>query len=229
MAAITQFLSDHMTFSLMLRIFLSGLIGALIGIEREVRLKEAGVKTHLIVCLGSTLFMVVSKYGFDDLLNNPFYRADATRIASQVVSGVGFLGAGIIFVRKHGVQGLTTAAGVWTTSGVGLAIGAGMYAIGIFSAVLVIVAQLVIYHYGHILNIPETKYLVITIKNNPGALMRTLTILESNKVEIVNFELLKARESSRTVELLVKIPFDLEPIDLLATLDQSDEVLSAAF
>lgn len=229
MAAITQYLSNHVTFSLMLRILLSALVGALIGIEREIRLKEAGVKTHLIVCLGSTLFMVVSKYGFDDLINNPFYRADASRIASQVVSGIGFLGAGIIFVRKHAVQGLTTAAGVWTTSGVGLAIGAGMYAIGFFSAVLVIIAQLVIYHYGHLLKIPNTEHLVITIRNNPGALMRTLTVLADNSIEVVNFELAKTRESSKTVEMLIKIPLDLEPIDLLATLDQSEDVLSATY
>ena len=227
MATIAQFLTDHITLDWMLRIFLAALAGAIIGVEREARLKEAGVKTHLIVCLGSALFMVVSKYGFNDLTNNSFYRADASRIASQVVSGIGFLGAGIIFVRKHAVQGLTTAAGVWTTAGVGLAIGAGMYMIGLFSAVLVIAGQIILYRYARFLRIPNPDHLTLEVKNIPGALTRVLVIFDEKKIDIVNFELAKSRGSSRTIDMLIKIPLDMEPIDLLTTLDQSEDVLSA--
>ena len=97
-------------------------LGFAIGYERKLRYKEAGIRTHTIVCAGSALIMVVSKYGFGDSVD-----ADASRVAAQIVSGIGFLGAGIIVYRKHEIHGLTTAAGVWATSGVGMAAGAGMY------------------------------------------------------------------------------------------------------
>ena len=100
---------------ILFRILLSAFIGYLIGYERKNREKSAGMRTHSIVCMGSALMMVVSKYGFSDI---PDY--DASRVAAQIVSGIGFLGAGIIFVRNHSVSGLTTAAGIWTTAGVGI-------------------------------------------------------------------------------------------------------------
>ena len=87
-------------------------LGFAIGYERKLRYKEAGIRTHTIVCAGSALMMIVSKYGFGDSIE-----ADASRVAAQIVAGVGFLGAGIIVYRKHEVHGLTTAAGVWATSG----------------------------------------------------------------------------------------------------------------
>ena len=106
---------------LLLRILLGGFMGAIIGHERKSRDKSAGMRTHAIVGLGAALIMIVSKYGFGDV---PDF--DASRVAAQIVSGVGFLGAGIIFVRNNAtVSGLTTAAGIWTTVGVGMALGAG--------------------------------------------------------------------------------------------------------
>ncbi|HBE87024.1 MAG TPA: magnesium transporter MgtC, partial [Lachnoclostridium sp.] len=106
----------------MLRIITAGLLGFLIGSERKNRNKSAGIRTHAIVAIGSALMMVVSKYGFPDIPTS-----DGARIAAQVVSGIGFLGAGVIFVRNNLVNGLTTAAGIWATAGVGLALGAGQY------------------------------------------------------------------------------------------------------
>ena len=101
----------------LLRIFLAALCGLVIGFERKARLKEAGVRTHLIVALGAALITIVSKYGFFDLaLFAEGIKADPTRIAAQIVSGVGFLGAGMIFMRHRTLTGLTTAAGIWTTA-----------------------------------------------------------------------------------------------------------------
>ena len=100
---------------LFLRLFISVLLGVLIGFERTNRYKEAGIRTHAIVALGSCLLMILSKYGFPDVA-----QADHSRIAAQVVTGIGFLGAGMILVRKNTVSGLTTAAGIWTTSAVGM-------------------------------------------------------------------------------------------------------------
>ncbi len=108
----------------LLRIFLAALCGLVIGFERKARLKEAGVRTHLIVALGAALITIVSKYGFFDLaLFAEGIKADPTRIAAQIVSGVGFLGAGMIFMRHRTLTGLTTAAGIWTTAGIGMAVG----------------------------------------------------------------------------------------------------------
>ncbi len=111
-------------------------LGFAIGYERKLRYKEAGIRTHTIVCAGSALIMVVSRYGFGDSVD-----ADASRVAAQIVSGIGFLGAGIIVYRKHEIHGLTTAAGVWATAGVGMAAGAEMYLFATGTTVILIAVQ----------------------------------------------------------------------------------------
>ena len=120
----------------LLYILLAVVLGFAIGYERKLRYKEAGIRTHTIVCVGSALIMVVSKYGFSDI-----QEYDASRVAAQIVSGIGFLGAGIIIYRKHEIHGLTTAAGVWATAGVGMAAGAGMYVVAAGAAVVIIGVQ----------------------------------------------------------------------------------------
>lgn len=104
------------------RIVIAGICGIFIGLERKNRSKEAGVRTHFVVACASALMMIISKYGFCDLVSgaDSMRGADGARIAAQVVSGIGFLGAGMIFVHKNTVTGLTTAAGIWATSGVHL-------------------------------------------------------------------------------------------------------------
>ena len=110
------------------RLFASALLGGLIGLEREYRAKEAGIRTHFLVALGSALFMILSQYGFDAVLSQLDHASfDPSRIASQVVTGIGFIGAGTIIFQKHVVKGLTTAAGLWVTSAIGLTCGAGLY------------------------------------------------------------------------------------------------------
>lgn len=121
-----------------LRLFVAGVMGVLIGLEREYRAKEAGYRTHFLVALGSALMMIVSQYGFMEVLKTDLIRLDPSRIAAQVVSGIGFIGAGTIILQKQIVRGLTTAAGIWATSGIGLAVGAGMYAVGISATLLVL-------------------------------------------------------------------------------------------
>lgn len=120
----------------LLNILLAVVLGFAIGYERKLRYKEAGIRTHTIVCAGSALIMVVSKYGFADIMEY-----DASRVAAQIVSGIGFLGAGIIIYRKHEIHGLTTAAGVWATAGVGMAAGAGLYLVALGAAVVLIGVQ----------------------------------------------------------------------------------------
>ncbi|MBQ8065788.1 MAG: MgtC/SapB family protein [Prevotella sp.] len=129
-----------MEYEFLLRIFCAAILGGLIGLEREYRAKEAGFRTHFLVALGSALFMIVSAYGFTDSLTSDLQRWDVSRVAAQVVSGIGFIGAGTIIFRKseNVVVGLTTAAGVWVTAAIGLACGGGMYVLSIGSTLMVL-------------------------------------------------------------------------------------------
>lgn len=115
------------------RLLVAGVLGAVIGLEREYRAKEAGYRTHFLVSLGSALMMIVSKYGFADILADAGVGLDPSRIAAQVVSGIGFIGAGTIIIQRQFVRGLTTAAGI------GLAVGAGMYSLGVAATILTLV------------------------------------------------------------------------------------------
>ena len=126
-------------YSVIFRLSLAGILAGIIGLERELHSKEAGIKTHFLVGIGAALVMIVSKYGFSDVLTHSNIDLDPSRIAAQVISGVGFLGAGTIILERKIVKGLTTAAGIWTTAGIGITIGSGLYAIGIFSTFLVLV------------------------------------------------------------------------------------------
>ena len=138
-----------------LRLIAAIVCGALIGAERERRQKSAGIRTHIIVAMASALMMIVSKYGFFDVLPIDGISVDASRIAASVVSAIGFLGAGVIFVRSESALGLTTSAGLWATVGVGIAFGAGMYGIGIIFTALMLIVQIVLHSrrffpHGHI-------------------------------------------------------------------------------
>lgn len=132
------------TWTLLGRLALAALLGALIGVEREFRAKEAGLRTHYLVALGSCLFMVVSLYGFDlqsVLALQPAgteqsVRVDVSRVAAQIVTGVGFLGAGMIVLHKRFVVGLTTAAAIWTTAAIGAAAGGGMWVVAAVATAL---------------------------------------------------------------------------------------------
>jgi putative Mg2+ transporter-C (MgtC) family protein len=137
-------LNNDLLIELFLRLLFACFCGGVIGLERSVRRKDAGIKTHIILALGAALFMIVSQYGFGDLNLSPEYRADASRIASNIVTGVSFLCAGVIFVRGASVKGLTTATGIWTCAGIGMAAGAGMYLITILATALILIIQLLL-------------------------------------------------------------------------------------
>ncbi len=128
-----------MEWNLVLRLLVAGMLGAVIGLDREYRAKEAGFRTHFLVSLGSALFMIISQYGFVEMARANGANYDGARVAAQIVSGIGFLGAGTIIFHKQFIRGLTTAAGMWATAGIGMAVGGGMYFIGIASTVLVLI------------------------------------------------------------------------------------------
>ncbi len=130
----------------LLRLVLSCICGIAIGFERKNRSKEAGVRTHCIVACASALMMIISKYGFYDLITQSLegidVRLDPSRMAQGIVTGVGFLGAGMIYIQRGSIRGLTTASGIWATSGIGMAIGSGMYFIGIAATLVILLLQI---------------------------------------------------------------------------------------
>lgn len=123
------------------RLLIAGFCGGIIGHERENRRKPAGVRTHTVVGVASALMMLISKYGFADVVNE-YMRADPSRVASGVVTAIGFLGSGMIIARNKSVSGITTSAGIWATVGVGLAVGCGMIYLGIATSVIVVLVEM---------------------------------------------------------------------------------------
>lgn len=133
----------------LLRIVLSALCGMAIGWEREKRLKSAGLRTHMLVAMAASLMIIISKYGFLDVVYLSSVQVDASRMAAGVVQAIGFLGAGVIFVKRDNIVGVTTAAGLWATVGIGLAVGAGLYILGILATGIILLIQLFIHKKEH--------------------------------------------------------------------------------
>lgn len=151
-----------------IRILLSAVLGALVGLERTKRQKEAGIRTHCIIACAAAVFMILSKYAFVDPADVLGTRgADGARIAAQVVSGISFLGAGVIFKNGNSIRGLTTAAGIWATSAIGMAIGAGMYWVGLITTVIMMVAQVVLHRFPVAGDAAVTQELAVSMADTP--------------------------------------------------------------
>jgi len=127
-----------------LRLLLAALLGSLIGLERERLLWAAGLRTHMLVCVGSCLLMIVSSFGFQDALAMAHTELDPSRVAAQVVSGIGFLGAGSILLRGEVIKGLTTAASLWTVAAIGLSVGGGLYVVSCAATFIILVILIAI-------------------------------------------------------------------------------------
>lgn len=211
------FMSD---WEFILRILLSALCGMAIGVERERHLKDAGVRTHMVVALGAALMMVVSKYGFMDIALLPSsIDADASRIAAQIVSGIGFLGAGVILVRERSITGLTTAAGVWATAGIAMALGAGMYLIGISCTVMIVVTQTVLQRHHAWLHLADSVMLNIKVAQDGAPLTTVLETVERHKARIVNVDIFREQHGALHISIHLRpdTRFPVPPImeDLL--------------
>lgn len=180
---------------LLLRIALAGALGGLIGIERQLRSKEAGLRTHILVGIGSAMFMIVSKYGFEDLLTLEHVSFDPSRVAAQVVSGMGFLGAGTIMIQKQMVKGLTTAAGMWVTAAIGLVIGSGLYEIGIYGTLMTLVVLEIFRQLSNRL-LGQHHYIAITLL--PQSVPHILVALEKLRLRPMNLSVTQKRDENET-------------------------------
>ena len=207
------------------RIVIAGMCGLAIGYERKNRSKEAGIRTHFIVACAAALMMIVSKYGFYDLikmaaLDGVDVRLDPSRIASCIVSGVGFLGAGMIFVHRQTVKGLTTAAGIWATAGIGMAIGSGLYIVGIIFTLLIYFAQIILHSNSRFLATPQVRHLRIGDVDRTGYLHELKENLEELNIIVDDVDVSRNAEK-KTFEYLVTIekPKDVDEEEILSVIE----------
>ena len=198
-----MFFQNYPDLEFILRLVVAGVFGAMIGIEREIRAKEAGIRTHFLVALGSALIMIISQHGFADLA--PISgRFDPGRIAAQIVSGIGFLGAGIIIFRKETVQGLTTAAGLWVSAGIGMAVGGGMYLLAFTATVLTLICfEVLRVSSAHFGLVTRVVHITFTAKNS-SALNKTISVLRSAGCRPANYSFRKEGDNSLKVSMFVR-------------------------
>lgn len=201
---------------------------SLIGLEREWRNKNAGLRTHTLVGLGSALFMLVGKYGFGDVLAGDLVMLDPSRVAGQIVSGIGFIGAGLIFVRRDMVRGLTTAAAVWVSCAVGMACGAGLWLLG---AWVTAAYFLVMFAYPPLLRLltrsqPTTALLRVNYDDGRGVLRTILALAVDHgfAVHDVHTQRRTERDGAATVDLDLRLAGRTATGVLAAALSETDGV-----
>ena len=215
------------TLECLLRIVLSGICGIAIGIERSRRQKDAGIRTHTIMAMGAALAMIVSKYGFLDMPAMEAMRTDGSRIASNILTSVGFLGAGVIFTKSGAIKGLTTAAGIWTMAGIGMCIGAGLYTIGILSALIILLVQIMFHVWMPASEATSTHELRVSMKYSNTAIVDLITALENKKIEVTETNIRKNEDDgTMKIHMEVRVTKKTELTDILNIVNEIPEVLS---
>lgn len=213
------------------RVIAAGICGVLIGLERLTRSKSAGVRTHCIVAAGAALMMVISKYGFSDtVLGEMGIRgADSARIAAQVVSGIGFLGAGMIFVHKNSITGLTTAAGIWATAGIGMSIGAGLYVLGIVTMLTIIAAQILLHRNFRWLQMPKIKALYINGVDAMDYQLHIKALLSEMGAVVSDVSIEKNKDTeTRNYKIVFEINDDINEDEIIDKIGYSCKIKSTA-
>lgn len=209
----------------LIRMIIAAICGVLVGFERSRRQKDAGIRTHMIVAMGAALAMLVSKYGFFDLLEFEGLRADASRIASNVITGVGFLGAGVIFVKDVSIKGLTTAAGIWATASVGLAVGAGMYTIGIGATIIMVLFQFFFHKFFQSLENTVNEFTVV-VNDNADAVKNFRTMLADKKILIEQCKMTRNKDSTITLDITIKKARTTSMDEIMLIAEQNEDVIS---
>lgn len=209
---------------LTIRMVLAVVLGGLIGLEREWSNHAAGFRTHILVCIGSASIMLLSIYGFSAFVNEPNVRTDPARLAAQVISGIGFLGAGAILRNGSSITGLTTAASIWVVAAIGLSVGAGFYYASVLATFLVLVSLFLLNKWEkHLLRHRRNQEVVIKIYDRPGSLGRIATKFGEQGLQIKNVVMesvheLAASEAEGTMELRFTLR-TVHPDKLLKAID----------
>ena len=201
-----------------IRLFLALLLGFAIGFERKMRFKEAGPRTHTIVCIGACLFTLLSI--------NAFAGSDPARIAAQVVPGIGFIGAGMIFYSKETVHGLTTAAGMWTTAAIGMAVGCGWYIVSIVATALVICVQCIMHTNFKVFHTRHFVKVNVIFTDTDGAVADQI----KQVFGVEHFNKINAKKEGDKVVYSVVISTDKEVSahEIRAIINSSEDIISIA-
>ncbi|WP_353140361.1 MgtC/SapB family protein [Pseudopedobacter sp.] len=188
-----------------IRLVLAASLGAAVGLERERKDWAAGMRTHMMVCVGAALTMMVSAFGFSDILGTAHVTLDPSRIAAQVISGIGFIGAGTILFLKQGIiKGLTTASGLWTVAAIGLAAGSGMYFAAVITTVLAIIILLVLQPLEkRISHLFHKKTLRVSLEVTVDPIKFLDKIWKAEKIKLSNFSIEK-NDHELTIEMKFK-------------------------
>lgn len=220
---------------MVVRLLAAALFGGIVGIERGSGDRPAGFRTHILVCVGSALFMLVSIFGFDDVApvtsfqDDMGQRRDSARIAAQVVSGIGFLGAGTILHEGLTIKGLTTAASLWMVSAIGLAVGSGMFLIGAVATIITMITLVTFHSWekrfaGY--NRNDRRFLRVITDNRPGAITDITGYLSLNGVQVKSLNVKSDKKNNNLVlELYVKINKDLDALEVVRGLQDIDGVI----
>ena len=217
-----------------LRLVAACLCGAAIGYQRSKHFKEGGIRTHIIVCCAASLIMVISKSGCVDLTNvggaalSGTRGADPARVAAQVVSGIGFLGAGVIFKNEGIVKGLSAAACIWATAAIGLAMGAGMWIVGLAATVLVTLLQWMLYHFAAWTDAYATSRLHFTVENG-HEFNRSLTEqLDQWKAHPVNSRITRRKDGTTDYDLTIRRRTEISYAEMKDFMESHPEILSVS-
>ena len=204
-------MSIGLELELIARMLISCLCGITLGFERHARAKEAGMRTHCIVACASALMMIVSKYGFFDLIESTYkfasdVRLDPSRMAQGIVTGVGFLGAGIIYFQRGALKGLTTAAGIWAVSGIGMAIGSGMYLIGITATIIVLLMQIILHSKSALISGYKTKTIEIYDVSEEGFQQRAAKEFKVLDISVVDVSVSRNPDGNLDYIFCIEVP-----------------------
>ena len=229
---IFQFIESNEILSFLVRLLAALVCGALIGLERTKRSKEAGIRTHCIIACASALIMVISKYGFADMVDAAgaplagTRGVDPSRIAAQVVSGISFLGAGVIFKNGNTVKGLTTAAGIWATAGVGMACGAGMYGVAFLVTFLILLVQLLMHRFSIGNDAFSTSEIRITIVDTPEIRKALRAKQEELGITVTNTRATSCPDNTLNLILQVRLKNPIPFKDVMKFMDEHPEIKS---
>ena len=218
-----------LVWELLVRIAVAAVCGAIIGLERGIRQKEAGIRTHCIVAAGAALLMIISKYSFADMGVGEMVilgtkGADPSRVASQAITAIAFLGAGVIYRHGNVVKGLTTAAGVWATAAIGLAIGAGLYVVGVFAALLVLLVNICLHKWLVRLESMATTVFTVTMNDTPEVMDNLRLQLADHKMQVQRMDVKRRGDGLIKANIVVRIPKNSALNDLLLFLNENKDI-----
>ncbi len=232
MDEIIAFFNGYSDLVLIIRIILAGVCGGIIGVERTLRQKDAGFRTHIIVAMGAALMVIISKYGFLDIVFLDSVQVDVSRVASNIITGISFLGAGMIFVKGISIKGLTTAAGIWVTAATGMAMGAGLYTVALVSVVLLLLVQIVFHKFligfDKVLANDNLVPCFVQLKNSPETVKDFKDFLKTNRVHIFDSVVdISPDNSTLTIRLNVQFEKDVDIDDVFERSLKKEDVYQA--